>query len=63
MTARFPTDREVIALRITPRTSVLAIERTSMDASGRVIEAAFIVLPGEAEAVFVTPGPSSPQND
>ena len=34
-----------------------------MDASGRVIEAAFIVLPGEAEAVFVTPGPSSPQND
>jgi len=57
VSARFPTPGEALALRITPRTSVLAIERTSTDASGRVVEAALLVLPGEAEAVFVTSEP------
>jgi len=58
VSARFPTPREMEALRITGRTSVLAIERTSTDVNGHVVEAARLVLPGDrAEALFVTAEP------
>ncbi|WP_042437731.1 UTRA domain-containing protein, partial [Streptacidiphilus albus] len=54
VSSRLPTPNEVATLRLTPRTSVLVIERTTADASGRVVEAALLALPGDAEAVFAT---------
>ncbi len=55
VSARFPTSEEAKALRITARTSVLAIERTSIDVNGQVVVVALLVLPGDrAEARFVT---------
>jgi len=54
VSSRLPTPNEVVTLRLTPRTSVLVIERTTADASGRVVEAALLALPGDAEAVFAT---------
>ncbi|WP_255954594.1 GntR family transcriptional regulator [Streptomyces odontomachi] len=53
--ARLPEPSEERQLRIGSGTAVLAIRRRSMDADGRVIEAAVLVLPGHrSEAVFST---------
>lgn len=55
VTARLPSTAEARTLRLGTGTPVLAIERVSMDASGRVVEAALLVLPGHrTEAVFTT---------
>ncbi len=55
VTARRPTSEEADTLRLNARTAVLAVERTSTDAKGRVLAAALLVLPGDrAEAVFTT---------
>lgn len=54
--ARLPTPEEASALRISAALAVLAITRvTADDATGRVVEAALLVLPGNrADAVFTT---------
>ncbi|MFD0367733.1 GntR family transcriptional regulator [Streptomyces sp. NPDC127114] len=53
VTARLPTPAEAATLRITPTLAVLAITRVSTGPTGRVIEAARLVLPGDrAEALF-----------
>ncbi|WP_327368695.1 GntR family transcriptional regulator [Streptomyces sp. NBC_01217] len=58
LTARLPTPSEAKTLRLGAGTPVLAVERVSMDASGRVVEAALLVLPGHrTEAVFTTHAP------
>ncbi|MFD4118443.1 GntR family transcriptional regulator [Streptomyces niveus] len=55
VTARFPTANEAHVLNISTRTSVLAVERTSTDASDRVVEGALLVLPGDRiEVLFTT---------
>ncbi|MFE7131932.1 GntR family transcriptional regulator [Streptomyces sp. NPDC057638] len=51
--ARLPNDEEARTLRVGTGTAVLDVERMSMDASGRVVEAALLVLPGHSSwAVF-----------
>lgn len=58
VSSRLATPTEARKLRIGVTTPVLAIERASMDATGRVIEAALLVLPGHrAEALFTTRTP------
>ncbi|NBM17489.1 GntR family transcriptional regulator [Streptomyces sp. GC420] len=53
--ARHATAKEAEILHISIRTSVLTVERTSVDETGRVIAAALLVLPGDrAEAVLTT---------
>ncbi|MEU1231444.1 GntR family transcriptional regulator [Streptomyces sp. NPDC005828] len=53
--ARLPTPLEATTLRISSTLAVLAITRVAADTTGRVIEAALLVLPGDrAEAVFTT---------
>lgn len=53
--ARAPSPEETELLRIIGRTPVLAVERTSTDVTGRVVEAALLILPaGRGEAVFTT---------
>ncbi|MGW4162994.1 GntR family transcriptional regulator [Streptomyces sp. NPDC004788] len=53
--ARLPTPKEAATLRISSTLAVLAITRVAADTTGRVIEAALLVLPGDrAEAVFTT---------
>ncbi|WTL19379.1 GntR family transcriptional regulator [Streptomyces sp. NBC_01506] len=55
VTARFPTADEAHTLNISTRTPVLAVERTSADASDRVVEGALLVLPGDRiEVLFTT---------
>ncbi|MFC9601978.1 GntR family transcriptional regulator [Streptomyces niveus] len=55
VTARFPTPDEAHTLHISTRTPVLAVERTSSDASDRVVEGALLVLPGDRiEVLFTT---------
>ncbi|MFJ2307176.1 UTRA domain-containing protein [Streptomyces sp. NPDC087787] len=50
-----PTKEEASVLRIGSAWAVLAITRVVTDAAGRVVEAAFLVFPGDhAEAVFTT---------
>ena len=62
VSARFPSSAEAKTLRLTARTSVLAIERTSIDVHGRVVVAALLVLPGDrAEARFITAEPPEPR--
>ena len=57
--ARHPTAEEAETLRISGKTSVLAVERTSIDDTGRVIAGALLVLPGDrTEAMFTTHAPS-----
>ncbi|MDT3395236.1 GntR family transcriptional regulator [Streptomyces sp. B1866] len=59
LTARLAVPAEAKRLRIGTSTPVLAVERVSMDATGRVVEAALLVLPGHrAEAVFTTRSPA-----
>ncbi|MYV77972.1 UTRA domain-containing protein [Streptomyces sp. SID1046] len=53
--ARLPTQEEATALRISPTLAVLSLTRVSTDATGRVVEAALLVLPGDrADALFTT---------
>ncbi|MGK5638007.1 GntR family transcriptional regulator [Streptomyces sp. URMC 126] len=58
LTARLATAEEAKLLQVTIRTPVLSIERVSTDATGRVVEAAHLVLRGErSEAMFTTLAP------
>ncbi|WP_371791653.1 GntR family transcriptional regulator [Streptomyces sp. NBC_01471] len=53
VTARSPTPSEAAALRISSVLPVLAVTRLSADTTGRVVEAALLVLPGDrADALF-----------
>ncbi|MFF5012664.1 GntR family transcriptional regulator [Streptomyces sp. NPDC001165] len=53
--ARPPTPDEASALRIGSAVTVLAITRVATDSTGRVIEAALLVFPGDrVDAVFTT---------
>ncbi|MFE9405980.1 UTRA domain-containing protein [Streptomyces sp. NPDC006530] len=53
--ARLPTRSEAAILRISTAQPILAITRVSTDITGRVAEAAHLVLPGDrADALFVT---------
>ncbi|MFI8861157.1 GntR family transcriptional regulator [Streptomyces prasinus] len=55
VSARLPTPEEATTLRISSALAVLAITRQTADTSGRVVEAALLVLPGDrADAVFTT---------
>ncbi|MER8237535.1 GntR family transcriptional regulator [Streptomyces sp. NPDC094049] len=55
VTARLPTPEEASTLRISSTLAVLAITRVSSDTTGRVVEAARLVLPGDrADALFIT---------
>ncbi|WP_435969571.1 GntR family transcriptional regulator [Streptomyces sp. Qhu_M48] len=55
ISARHPTPEEATTLRISSTLAVLAITRVSTDTTGRVVEAARLVLPSDrAEALFVT---------
>ncbi|WP_432065074.1 GntR family transcriptional regulator [Streptomyces sp. C10-9-1] len=53
--SRLPTPQEAATLRISSTLAVLAITRVAVDVTGRVVEAAHLVLPGDrADAVFTT---------
>ncbi|MFH8620866.1 GntR family transcriptional regulator [Streptomyces vietnamensis] len=53
--ARLPTPMEAAALRISSTLAVLEVTRVSTDITGRIVEAALLILPGDcAEAVFTT---------
>ncbi|MFJ1548714.1 GntR family transcriptional regulator [Streptomyces sp. NPDC088246] len=53
VSARFPTPEETATLRISSALPVLAITRVAADTTGRVVEAALLVLPGDrADAAF-----------
>ncbi|MER5482346.1 GntR family transcriptional regulator [Streptomyces sp. NPDC002812] len=55
VSTRLPTPDEVTTLRISATSAVLSITRVAMDTTGRVVEAALLVLPGDrADAVFTT---------
>lgn len=55
VSARLPTSEEAATLRISSALAVLAITRVAADTTGRVVEAALLVLPGNrANAVFAT---------
>ncbi|MFI5865356.1 GntR family transcriptional regulator [Streptomyces sp. NPDC051546] len=55
VSTRLPTRDEVTALRISSTLAVLSITRVGTDTTGRVVEAALLVLPGDrADAVFTT---------
>ncbi|MFD5429322.1 GntR family transcriptional regulator [Streptomyces sp. NPDC127084] len=60
ISARLPTNEEAMTLRISTALAVLSIERVVVDADGRVVEGALLVLPGDrADAVFTTHHPMS----
>ncbi|MFJ4323594.1 GntR family transcriptional regulator [Streptomyces tricolor] len=53
--ARPPTPDEASVLRIGPTAAALAITRVATDSTGRVVEAALLVFPGDrVDAVFTT---------
>ncbi|MFE7596008.1 GntR family transcriptional regulator [Streptomyces sp. NPDC057494] len=55
VTARLPTPEEATTLRISSALAVLAITSVATDTTGRAVEAALLVLPGDrADAVFTT---------
>ncbi|MFF0117599.1 GntR family transcriptional regulator [Streptomyces prasinus] len=55
ISVRLPTREEASTLQISSALAVLAVTRQTADIAGRVIEAAFLVLPGDrADAVFTT---------
>ncbi|MGW5864669.1 GntR family transcriptional regulator [Streptomyces sp. NPDC055239] len=55
VSARLPTPDEASTLRISSALAVLAITRVTADITGRVVEAALLVLPGDrADAIFTT---------
>ncbi|MFD9306016.1 GntR family transcriptional regulator [Streptomyces sp. NPDC060048] len=55
VSTRLPTPDEATTLRISSTLALLSITRVATDATGRVVEAALLVLPGDrADAVFTT---------
>ncbi|MFJ9941567.1 GntR family transcriptional regulator [Streptomyces erythrochromogenes] len=55
LSARLPTQEEATTLRISTSLAVLSLTRVATDTSGRVVEAALLVLPGDrADALFTT---------
>ncbi|MER5707323.1 GntR family transcriptional regulator [Streptomyces sp. NPDC002122] len=53
--ARLPTPMEATTLRISSTLAVLEVTRVVTDTTGRIVEAALLVLPGDrADAVFTT---------
>ncbi|MDT9693343.1 GntR family transcriptional regulator [Streptomyces sp. P9(2023)] len=55
ISARLPTPEEAATLRISSALAVLAIRRVVADTTGRVVEAALLVLPADrADAIFTT---------
>ncbi|MEU5805601.1 GntR family transcriptional regulator [Streptomyces sp. NPDC047718] len=55
LSARLPTQEEATFLRIATSLAVLSLTRVATDATGRVVEAALLVLPGDrADALFTT---------
>lgn len=55
ISARLPTQEEAESLRISPSLAVLSLTRVTTDSTGRVIEVALLVLPGDrADALFTT---------
>lgn len=55
ISARLPTQGEAATLRISSALAVLGIERVTADDTGRVIEAALLVFPGDrVDALFTT---------
>ncbi|MFH9246120.1 GntR family transcriptional regulator [Streptomyces lydicus] len=55
VSARPPTPEEATTLRISSVMAVLAVTRVAADNTGRVVEAALLVLPGDrADALFTT---------
>ncbi|WP_030768067.1 MULTISPECIES: GntR family transcriptional regulator [unclassified Streptomyces] len=57
--SRLPTPEEATTLRIGPSLAVLSITRVAIDTTGRVVEAALLVYPGDrADALFITTHPT-----
>ncbi|MFF4497348.1 GntR family transcriptional regulator [Streptomyces sp. NPDC001546] len=57
--SRLPTHEEANTLRISASLAVLSITRVSIDVTGRVVEAALLVYPGDgADALFITNYPT-----
>ncbi|MFJ6784659.1 GntR family transcriptional regulator [Streptomyces yangpuensis] len=55
LSARLPTQEEATTLRISTSLAVLSLTRVATDATGRVVEAALLLLPGDrADALFTT---------
>ncbi|MCX5586786.1 GntR family transcriptional regulator [Streptomyces erythrochromogenes] len=55
VSARLPTQEEATVLRISSSLAVISLIRVATDATGRVVEAALFVLPGDrADALFTT---------
>ncbi|WP_053629990.1 GntR family transcriptional regulator [Streptomyces sp. H021] len=55
VSARLPTQEEATVLRISSSLAVLSLIRVATDATGRVVDAALFVLPGDrADALFIT---------
>ncbi|MFD8547103.1 GntR family transcriptional regulator [Streptomyces sp. NPDC059649] len=55
VSARPPTPEEATTLRISSTLAVLAITRVAADRTGRVVEAALLILPGDrSDALFTT---------
>ena len=55
VSSRLPTPEEAATLRISSTLAVLGITRVAADGTGRVVEAALLVLPGDrADALFTT---------
>ncbi|MER7463555.1 UTRA domain-containing protein [Streptomyces sp. NPDC097981] len=53
--ARLPTQEESTVLRISASLPVLSLTRVATDTTGRVVEAALILLPGDrSDALFTT---------
>ncbi|MFH7595071.1 GntR family transcriptional regulator [Streptomyces racemochromogenes] len=53
--SRLPTHEEATTLRISASLAVLSITRVAIDTTGRVVEAALLVYPGDrADALFIT---------
>ncbi|MGW6707306.1 GntR family transcriptional regulator [Streptomyces sp. NPDC054956] len=62
VSTRLPTPDEATTLRISATLAVLSITRVASDTTGRVVEAALLVLPGDrAEAVFTTHPTTAPR--
>ncbi|RST07233.1 GntR family transcriptional regulator [Streptomyces sp. WAC07149] len=57
--SRLPTQEEASTLRISTSLAVLSITRVAIDTTGRVVEAALLVYPGDrADALFITSHPT-----
>ncbi|MFD7081281.1 GntR family transcriptional regulator [Streptomyces sp. NPDC059918] len=61
LSARLPTPEEATTLRIGTSLAVLSITRVATDTTGRAVEAAFLVLPGDRSDALFTAHP--PMNE